>query len=108
MAEDISARKRSEEMRAEITAMINHDLRAPISALSFWIENMLLGTYGKVDEEADETLKRSSRNLQTVLSLLDDLLDAEKLEDGSMKAVSSNFMIQDCLHHLKNLYEDWC
>jgi signal transduction histidine kinase len=88
-------------------AMINHDLRAPISALSFWIDNMLLGTYGELDGAMNDSLSRSSRNVKTILSLLDDLVDIEKLESEKMKAVKANVRIQECFDHLSRVFVDW-
>ncbi len=107
MAEDISMRKNNERMKAEITAMINHDLRAPISALAFWIDNMLLGTYGDVTQNMEDTLKRTAKNTQTILSLLDNLLDAEKLDSGTMKTHRNAVKVQDLFEETAKLYEDW-
>lgn len=107
LAEDISAARSNERLHAEVDAMINHDLRAPISSMSVWVDNMLLGTYGEVSEIMNEALLRSSGNLKTVLSLLDNLLDGGKLEAGRMKVLPSEFKLQNLFEHVYKLHFDW-
>jgi PAS domain S-box-containing protein len=107
IGEDISARKENERLKEELAAMITHDLRAPISALSFWADNMLSGTYGEVSQKTASSLRRTQRNLKGVLSLLDNLLDLDKLEAGSFKSVPGKLPLQDCFKQASDLLSDW-
>ncbi len=108
MAEEITAQKENERMKDEMTTMINHDLRAPISGLGFWIDNMLAGNYGELGEDTRSSLKYAERNISSILSLLDNLLAVEKLESNKMTICKNKVRLQDCFTRLHELYKDWC
>ena len=82
---DISALKQVERLRAEITAMVGHDLRAPVSAMSFFIEGLLANELGTLNEKGTAQLLRCKENVQQMLRLISQLLDAEKIEAGEIE-----------------------
>lgn len=107
LAEDITARKDVERLKSETRDMINHDLRAPLSAMTFWANNMLSGRYGEISERSHESLNKVSRNLRTATELLDDLLDAEKMESATMPSSKSRLRLQDCFNSVSEMFSDW-
>lgn len=107
-AEDITAAKDAERLKEEMTATINHDLRAPISALDFALQNIILGSYGEISEGMQTALKRSVRNLKSVLSLLDNLLDIQRLESSTLQCSTAKLQLQDCLLRSAELVHEWC
>lgn len=85
LARNITERKEAQRLKAEITAMVGHDLRAPASSLSFLLQNLKAGTFGELPEEAAEKVNRASDNVGTMLKLINQLLDAEKIDGGQME-----------------------
>lgn len=81
---DISAAKEIERLRAEISSMVSHDLRAPISALSFFLEGLLSGEFAVLTDAGRAHVLKLKENLQQVLRLINQLLDAEKLDSGGI------------------------
>lgn len=86
LAKDISARKENERLKAEISAMVTHDLRAPVAGLSFLLDNLSSGVFGSVSERAIEEIAQAQGSVEKMLQLINQLLDAEKLEGGHMEA----------------------
>lgn len=82
---DVTAEKEIQRLRAEITAMVSHDLRSPVSALSFFIEDLLSGDYGALNEKGRMQVNRSRDNVARLLRLINQLLDAEKVESGEIR-----------------------
>lgn len=82
---DITAEKEIQRLRAEITAMVSHDLRSPVSALSFFIEDLLSGDYGSLNVKGRLQVSRSRENVARLLRLINQLLDAEKVESGEIR-----------------------
>ncbi len=82
---DVTAEKEIQRLRAEITAMVSHDLRAPVSALSFFVEDLLSGDYGQLNDKGRLQVSRSRDNVARLLRLINQLLDAEKVESGEIK-----------------------
>ena len=107
LAEDISLRMENERIKAEMSTMITHDLKAPISALVFWIDNMLSGCYGDLHEDAVYSLKRTDRNLRSVLALLDNLMDVEKLESSLVPCNKQKLKLNDSFDRVSEILADW-
>ena len=84
VATDISAKKEIERLKAEISSMVSHDLRAPVSALSFFLEGLLGGEFGTLTEGGRAQVLRLKDSMEQVLRLINQLLDAEKLEAGGI------------------------
>lgn len=85
LAKNITDRKENQRLKAEITAMVGHDLRAPVSSLSFLLENLRAGTFGELPEDVCEKIDKARDNVGQMLNLINQLLDAEKLEGGQME-----------------------
>lgn len=81
---DISAGKEIERLKAEITSMVSHDLRAPISSLSFFVDGLIAGEFGSLSQIGSKQVLVLKESLQQVLRLINQLLDAEKLDSGSL------------------------
>ena len=107
IAEDISIQVEYERLKSEMSTMITHDLRAPISGLVFWTDNMLTGCYGALNEDAEFSLKQSKINLQSVLRLLDNLLAVDKLDSGGFKPNKTRVRVQDCFKLVLNQFGEW-
>lgn len=82
---DISAEKEIERLRAEITSMVSHDLRAPISSLSYFVDGLIAGEFGALNEIGRKQVSKLKDSLQQVLRLINQLLDAENLDSGTMQ-----------------------
>lgn len=85
IGQDVTAEKEIQRLRSEITSMVSHDLRAPVSSLSFFIENLLSGDYGLLNDKGRLQVSRSRENVAQLLRLINQLLDAEKLDAGEIK-----------------------
>ncbi len=107
MAEDITIRVEHENLKTEMRQMLTHDLKAPINNLSMWTYNMLYGSYGEINSEASDSLKKTQQNLQSILMLLENLLDIDKVESGMMPSNKKKFLINDSIDRSIQLLADW-
>ena len=82
---DITPEKEIERLRAEITSMVSHDLRAPVSSLAYFIDGLLSGDFGELNELGKTQLTKLRSSLDQILRLIEQLLNAEQLEAGSLK-----------------------
>jgi signal transduction histidine kinase len=107
LAKNISDRKENQRLKAEITAMVGHDLRAPVSSLAFFLEDFSSGTYGSLPPRASERVQKARENVARMLKLLNQLLDAEKLEGGQMevdlKIIPLSELYENCAQLLNDL-----
>nr|WP_281201738.1 PAS domain S-box protein [Pseudohongiella acticola] len=82
--EDISERKRMDRMKNEFVSTVSHELRTPLTAIRGALTLISSGTLGAVPEPAAEMVSVAERNSQRLLTLINDLLDMEKLLVGKM------------------------
>jgi PAS domain S-box-containing protein len=84
IAEDISERKRIEQMKNEFISTVSHELRTPLTAISGALGLIRGGVAGQLSETLDKMLEVAFNNSQRLQRLVNDLLDMEKLLAGKM------------------------
>lgn len=107
IAQDVSAEKRLERLKAEMTAIVTHDLRHPLASLSFFLQNLLLGTYGDLSGDITESLERGHSSILTMLKQVDSVLDANKLESGMMTTVPGKFDCREIISTVMSMVGAW-
>jgi len=78
---DISERQALDELRADLTSMIFHDLRSPLGNIISSLE-VLQSTLPKEDEAPRSVLSIALRSSRRLLRLVESLLDLGRLEAG--------------------------
>ena len=71
--------------KSDFLAVMSHELRTPLNAIGGYAEILQLGIYGAVTEQQQDALQRISRSQQTLLSLINDVLNFAKLEAGEVQ-----------------------
>ena len=72
-------------MKEEFLALTTHDLRSPLSVISGVINFFNSGRLGDLTGEQKNMVSMMERNTQNLIELVNDLLDASKLESGTMR-----------------------
>lgn len=85
VAHDISERKQAEQMKQEFLGMVSHDLRSPLTSIFGVFQLLAARAFGDLPEMAETKLGMAAKNVNRLLSLVNDLLDIEKLEAGQME-----------------------
>ena len=71
-----------EKLRDDLTNMIVHDLRTPLTSVITGMQT--LEVVGELDDDQREIAGLAIRGGETLLGMINDLLDVEKMESGSM------------------------
>ena len=74
--------KRAESMRDNLTAMLVHDLRTPLTGLLAPLQMLESEMLGPLDESQREVVHISNRSGQRLLGMVNALLDVSKMEAG--------------------------
>jgi len=80
---DISERKRLDQLKKDFVAMISHDLRTPLNSTLASLE-LVSSPHFSISPEVRTYVERAQNNLQTTLALINQLLDMERMEAGSI------------------------
>ena len=104
--------RRAETMRDNLTAMLVHDLRTPLTAILGSLEMLRGGQVGELDDLQREIIEIGTRSSHRLLSLINDLLDVNKMESGKMtlkhSLVAPSDLIDAALEQIVFLTGDNC
>src|SRR5215213_10947771 len=95
------------EMKEEFLALTTHDLRSPLTVISGVISFFTSGRLGELSPEQKNMVSMMERNTQNLIELVNDLLDASKLESGTMRldlaAIELRALIDDLRQQMQPL-----
>jgi signal transduction histidine kinase len=80
--DDISDRKRLERARADFIAQLSHDMRSPLSSVLMLLRLFSEGLIKDVPAQIYEILEQAKGGVSRVLGMIDEILEAEKLQHG--------------------------
>ena len=82
---DITERKRINRMKDEFVSTVSHELRTPLTSISGSHSLLLGGVIEELSPKVHDLLDLANRNTKRLLSLINDILDLQKMEAGKMK-----------------------
>lgn len=102
--QDISKERELAQLREDYTGMLIHDLRAPLTAIMNGIMMVKRGLGGPISDQQQELLGIAHQGSQTMLEMVNTLLDISKMEQGHMalevEPLSPYALIDDTLDRL--------
>jgi PAS domain S-box-containing protein len=85
IARDVTDRKALERMKAEFVGTVSHELRTPLAAIKGFVELVVDGEAGPVTDTQREFLEISARNADRLTTLINDLLDVNRMESSGLE-----------------------
>ena len=89
--------------KSDFLAVMSHELRTPLNAIGGYTEILQLGIYGAVNDAQRDALARIGRSQQTLLSLINDVLNFAKLEAGEVRYTITDVPIAPALETIEAL-----
>ncbi|MBI5175087.1 MAG: ATP-binding protein [Candidatus Obscuribacter sp.] len=97
VARDITERKQIEDMKRDFVAMVSHDLRTPLTSIQMVLSLFAAGAYGQVTESGQENLAAAEGNVARLISLVNGLLDLEKMEGGKLELLRESTPVTELI-----------
>jgi signal transduction histidine kinase len=91
------------EMKEEFLALTTHDLRSPLTVINGVISFFTSGRLGELSPEQKHMVAMMERNTQSLIELVNDLLDASKLESGTMRLEIAAVDIRSVIDELREM-----
>ncbi len=82
---DITAEAELDRMKSDFISMAVHELRTPMSSITGYIDLLMLGMLGPINEQQTEFLQVVKDNAQRLMTLVNDLLDVNQIEGDDLK-----------------------
>jgi signal transduction histidine kinase len=100
--EDITEQKKIDQMRTEIVSITSHQLRTPATIVKGNLEMVLGGDVGKLSDPQQELINDAHMGNERMIRLINDLMDAAKINEGKMFLPLENVKIEDVLREVVN------
>jgi hypothetical protein len=82
---DVSERHEVERLKKEFVSTVSHELRTPLTSIRGSLGLLAGGALGELPAEAKEVIEIAERNTIRLISLINDILDLERLESGKLE-----------------------
>ncbi len=80
--EDITPFKQLDQMKSDFVNMVAHELRSPLVSMRQLNSVLLEGLAGDLEDKQKDFVARSTKKIDALLDLINDLLDVAKIEAG--------------------------
>lgn len=74
-----------DRMKSEFVSIASHELRTPLTAIKNAVDIILKRKAGAVTETQEKFLSMAARNIARLRAIINDILDASKIEAGKME-----------------------
>lgn len=82
--QDITERHLLEQAKSELISTVSHELRTPLTSIIGTLGLAVGGVMGELPDRLRGMLAAANKNAKRLSALIDDLLDIEKITNGSM------------------------
>jgi len=102
---DITLEKEIEKMKEDFIHSITHDLRSPMTSIRGFVEVLLDGSAGQINEEQREFLNIIDFSSQKLLGMINNILDVAKWETDRMKLILGDFNARETVERVVQIME---
>jgi signal transduction histidine kinase len=87
-----------ERMKNEFLSTVSHELRTPLTSIRATLGLIMGGTVGQLSGKAHELIGKALRNCERLTVLINDILDIEGIESGSLALTAKPTALSILIH----------
>lgn len=99
---DITELKKLEKMKDLLTHMIVHDLNNPLTAVLGRLQLLQMTSEGTLTDDQKEDIKQGLLAVNELKTMISNLLDINRMEEGKLTLRYENFNLRDLLQEIVN------
>lgn len=103
---DITREKQIEQMKTEFVSLAAHQLRTPLSAIKWTLKMMLDKDLGPITNDQENFLGKMYESNERMISLINDLLDITRIEEGRYLYQPDFERIEDIIKSVVDSYKE--
>ncbi len=97
--EDITERRKIEQMKNEFISTVSHELRTPLSAIRGSLGLLDGGVAGPLPEKAGSLVHVALTNCERLVRLVNDILDIDRIESGRLRFAMKSIDLMELIDH---------
>lgn len=98
--EDITESKNLERQKSEFVSVVAHQLRTPLSGLKWTLHMLINGDFGEMANDQKVFVMKSYENNERMISLVNDMLAADRIESGRVKFEQLKINLRDLVENV--------
>lgn len=102
---DITREKLIEKLKSEFISVAAHQLRTPLTAIKWALQMVKDGDVGTLNQEQQSMLEKGFVSNQRMINLVNDLLDASRIEEGRFRYDVQQVSAEDLIMDLANEFD---
>jgi PAS domain S-box-containing protein len=103
---DISALKVLDRLKSEFVAKVSHELRSPLATIHEQLAMVISDMVGSASRQEQHLLTRAKEKTQGLISLIGDLLDLSRIEEGIICHEPQPVRIDELLNSIVDFLKD--
>lgn len=107
---DISQRYEMEKLKQSFVSIVSHELRSPLTSIGVCLKMLSKNYFGVLNEEGSQNVKLAERSVARLVLLVNEILDAERLESGNISVafekVNLNEILSEAQASTKSIAEE--
>ncbi|MDP3090713.1 MAG: ATP-binding protein [Nitrospira sp.] len=95
--ERTEALEQADRLRSQFLSHVSHELRTPLTSIKGFVQNLLDGLTGPLNEKQRRYLFRMLDNSDRLIRMIEDLLDRTRIEAGRLEVHPVDVDLESCL-----------
>ncbi len=105
---DITREVEVDRLKSEFVATVSHELRTPMTSIKGFVDLMLMGAAGEINEEQRHFLDIVRTNTTRLEILVNDLLDISRIEAGKATLIFQELDVYQLMSEMEQYIEHRC
>ena len=102
---NITELKRIEHLKSQFVSMVSHELKAPLAAVYGYLTLLTDENYPVSREQSQSYMKRSMLRLDSLLKMVNDLLDISRMELKTVKREIEPLCLKEIINSVLELFD---
>lgn len=95
--ERTAALEQADRLRSQFLSHVSHELKTPLTSIKGFLQNLLDGLTGPLNEKQQRYLSRMLDNSDRLIRMIEDLLDRTSIEAGQVEMIPAEVDVESCL-----------
>ena len=89
--------EQADRLRSQFLSHVSHELKTPLTSIKGFLQNLLDGLTGPLNEKQQRYLSRMLENSNRLIRMIEDLLDRTRIQSGRLDLVPGEIDLWPCV-----------